>query len=159
MTDWRDEAACRDVPEGMTRAQWVKVFVRNKLPEPRTYTQSYARARAVCERCPVLDDCREYALSEGELYGMWGGLSPNERKDLRREMRGGRMPHGYSHGCRCQSCRENEMARHERRRGGGLCVNDDRHGTENGYVNFGCRCLACVGAARYARSQRRREAS
>ncbi|WP_342448045.1 WhiB family transcriptional regulator [Trueperella pyogenes] len=29
----------------------------------------------MCQSCPVLDECREYALSHNEPYGVWGGLS------------------------------------------------------------------------------------
>lgn len=41
-----------------------------------------SEAVEVCKRCPVLDECREYALSEGEEYGVWGGLLPEERADI-----------------------------------------------------------------------------
>lgn len=39
-----------------------------------------AAAKAVCARCPVLDLCREHALSAREPYGVWGGLSETERE-------------------------------------------------------------------------------
>ena len=41
------------------------------------------RAKEICQRCPVLRECREYALSVGEPYGVWGGLSASERAALR----------------------------------------------------------------------------
>jgi len=37
-----------------------------------------------CSTCPVIDQCREYALNH-ELYGYWGGLTPIERKRIRKE--------------------------------------------------------------------------
>lgn len=40
-------------------------------------------AKAVCAGCPVKRQCLEYALKEGEINGIWGGLDPAERK-LRR---------------------------------------------------------------------------
>ncbi|MEU6738818.1 WhiB family transcriptional regulator [Streptosporangium sandarakinum] len=42
-----------------------------------------ARAKAVCARCPVLTDCRAYAVRSGEPEGIWGGLTVRERRGLR----------------------------------------------------------------------------
>lgn len=39
-----------------------------------------ARARAVCRPCPILRDCLAYALETSQLFGVWGGLTPSERK-------------------------------------------------------------------------------
>jgi WhiB family redox-sensing transcriptional regulator len=41
-------------------------------------------ARAVCSGCPVRDDCLQWALSTGQAAGVWGGLTPDERRALRR---------------------------------------------------------------------------
>ena len=52
-----------------------------------------ARAKRVCESCPVLQQCRVHALSVQEPYGVWGGLSESERDDLiRGRQRSLRMP-------------------------------------------------------------------
>jgi WhiB family redox-sensing transcriptional regulator len=42
------------------------------------------RARAVCSGCPVRDECLQWALSTGQAAGVWGGLTPDERRALRR---------------------------------------------------------------------------
>jgi WhiB family redox-sensing transcriptional regulator len=41
-------------------------------------------ARRICARCPVRRPCLDYALAAGEEYGIWGGLNPQERKNLKR---------------------------------------------------------------------------
>jgi len=41
-------------------------------------------ARAICRRCPVIKECREYALLY-EREGFWGGLSEAERRSVRRK--------------------------------------------------------------------------
>lgn len=41
-------------------------------------------AKAVCAVCPVLAECRAYALETGQRFGVWGGLSANERQQIRR---------------------------------------------------------------------------
>lgn len=45
---------------------------------------SYARAKAICAACPVVQDCGEYAIRNGIEDGVYGGLSPNERARMRR---------------------------------------------------------------------------
>lgn len=53
-------------------------------PEAGDY-RAAERAKAVCARCPVIDDCLRHALtSPVEQHGVWGGLTPNERSQLRR---------------------------------------------------------------------------
>lgn len=44
-------------------------------------------AKAVCAACDVRAQCLEYALDRNEVFGVWGGLSPQERKRLRRPIR------------------------------------------------------------------------
>lgn len=41
-----------------------------------------ARARAVCNACAVRKECLEYALQIREPYGIWGGCTEAERKQL-----------------------------------------------------------------------------
>lgn len=38
-----------------------------------------ARAKQICWTCPVLESCREHALTVEEPYGVWGGMSESER--------------------------------------------------------------------------------
>lgn len=44
---------------------------------------------AVCGRCSVRLACLEYALSAGEHFGVWGGMSERERRRIRRDRRQG----------------------------------------------------------------------
>lgn len=47
----------------------------------------YAAARRICNACPAIDDCRDYALTAREPFGMWGGLTPTERRAIQKEAR------------------------------------------------------------------------
>lgn len=38
------------------------------------------RARRVCSRCEVQAECLAHALNHGERYGVWGGFTPEERR-------------------------------------------------------------------------------
>jgi WhiB family redox-sensing transcriptional regulator len=46
-----------------------------------------AEAKAICAGCPVRLECLAYALDSGEAYGVWGGLSEDERRAMRRQRR------------------------------------------------------------------------
>jgi WhiB family redox-sensing transcriptional regulator len=71
---WRSQARCRDLG-------W-RVF----FPEPEEGPQS-DEAKAICAECPVEPDCLQYALTAKEDYGVWGGTTPRERRQMRRRPR------------------------------------------------------------------------
>ena len=66
---WRDQALCAQAdPE---------VFFPERGGSPRA-------ARRVCARCPVRRQCLQWALENDERYGIWGGLTEDQRQKLRR---------------------------------------------------------------------------
>jgi len=71
--DWRAQAACR----GQTAMFYP----------PRGQTAEYMAAVAMCRTCPVREPCLEYALSSVEEFGVWGGTSHRERRNIRRARR------------------------------------------------------------------------
>ncbi|MEO7126844.1 MAG: WhiB family transcriptional regulator [Nakamurella sp.] len=72
--DWRHRALCRDEdPE-------LFFPVGNSGPA----LLQIAEAKTVCERCPVREQCLEFALATGQDAGVWGGLSEDERRSLKR---------------------------------------------------------------------------
>jgi WhiB family redox-sensing transcriptional regulator len=46
---------------------------------------STREAKGVCKGCEVRLECLEYALAQGEKFGIWGGLSERERRRVRRQ--------------------------------------------------------------------------
>ena len=72
--DWRDRAACLEVdpelffPIGNTGPALLQID----------------EAKAVCRRCPVVDTCLKWAIETGQDAGVWGGLSEDERRALKR---------------------------------------------------------------------------
>lgn len=46
-----------------------------------------AQAKLICMTCRVQQQCLSYALETGQVDGVWGGASPEERKALRRGLR------------------------------------------------------------------------
>ena len=49
--------------------------------------KSTREAKAVCRACPVREECLDFAMRNGERFGIWGGLSERERRRLRRTRR------------------------------------------------------------------------
>ena len=41
-----------------------------------------AAAKAICAGCPVLQECRRHALTVREPYGVWGGLTEDDRNAI-----------------------------------------------------------------------------
>ncbi|MCI4146600.1 WhiB family transcriptional regulator [Streptomyces albogriseolus] len=42
------------------------------------------RAKAVCRRCPVREQCLAWALRHEEVDGIWGGTTEGERRAMAR---------------------------------------------------------------------------
>ena len=72
--DWRHKAACLDedpelfFPIGNTGPALLQI----------------EEAKQVCRRCEVRDACLQWALEAGQDHGVWGGLSEDERRALKR---------------------------------------------------------------------------
>ena len=72
--DWRDKAACLTVdPE-------LFFPVGNTGPA----IMQIAEAKKVCARCDVRAECLQWALEAGQDHGVWGGLSEDERRAMKR---------------------------------------------------------------------------
>lgn len=56
-------------------------------PGDEVEESAYDEARAICEACPVRATCQSEAMANREEYGMWGGLTPLERRRIRRKQR------------------------------------------------------------------------
>jgi WhiB family redox-sensing transcriptional regulator len=72
-TDWRDLATCR----GLDPDLFFPVSTSGA-----SLTEIDA-ARRVCHRCPVLTPCLRWALDLGQVHGIWGGTTEEERRALR----------------------------------------------------------------------------
>ena len=48
-----------------------------------------AAAKAICMLCEVRMECLEWSMATGQDAGVWGGLSEEERRALRRARRRG----------------------------------------------------------------------
>jgi len=69
----------------LTRPNYQKDAACREIPNPEIFfpsagdTESLKAAKALCNICPVISNCLEYALGNNERYGIWGGKSTRER--------------------------------------------------------------------------------
>ncbi len=72
--DWRHDAICRD--------EDPELFFPVGTSGPAL--MQIAEAKTVCRRCPVTEQCLAWALESGQDSGVWGGMSEDERRALKR---------------------------------------------------------------------------
>lgn len=130
--EWRLRAACA--------GSWDDMYPAH--PGDRRYRLP---AKQLCVPCPVRRDCLRYAMdterSEYERFGVWGGLTPEERQEL--AVAEG-LPSGHKHG-------------------GHLGPQPINHGTPEGarahYRRGEQPCPPCAQANRLASAESRERAS
>lgn len=72
MEYWQEHAACRGVDPDLF------------FPERG---ETNREAKRICLTCPVRVRCLDYALAEGEWLGIWGGMTPRDRRRERTRRR------------------------------------------------------------------------
>lgn len=71
---WRNRSACLD--------QEPELFFPIGSSGPARLQE--AQAKAVCRRCEVAETCLSWAIDSGQDAGVWGALSEDERRSLKR---------------------------------------------------------------------------
>jgi len=82
--DWRHEAAC------LTEDPELFFPVGNTGPA----LLQIEEAKKVCARCSVKDRCLHWALETGQDHGVWGGMSEDERRAMKRRQARSRLRAG-----------------------------------------------------------------
>jgi WhiB family transcriptional regulator, redox-sensing transcriptional regulator len=72
--DWQLVAACRGVDSSL--------FFHPEGERGAARSAREASAKEVCMRCPVRAECATHALTVREPYGVWGGLTEDEREAM-----------------------------------------------------------------------------
>jgi WhiB family redox-sensing transcriptional regulator len=72
--DWRNDAACRDNDPDL--------FFPIGSTGPAV--EQADEAKKVCMTCDVREQCLEFALASNQDAGIWGGLTEDERRTLKR---------------------------------------------------------------------------
>ena len=69
--------------EGVECEQVPEIYFPDQH-ETRISTPAVKTAKQICGRCPIQDLCLDYAFDSQEPFGIWGGLTPEERRQIRR---------------------------------------------------------------------------
>lgn len=79
---WTDDAACRGLP-----LEWF-------FPPKSQGDATYQEGKAVCAGCTVTAECLALTddfIATGDRYGLFGGMTPSERKKERWKQLGTRL--------------------------------------------------------------------
>jgi len=55
---------CESVPD---------IYFPEDIPDREVREKAIQTAKALCADCPVFDLCRDYAVTTGQEFGIWGG--------------------------------------------------------------------------------------
>jgi WhiB family redox-sensing transcriptional regulator len=72
--DWRNDAACKDENPDVFFPIGTTGIAVDQVED----------AKRICARCPVQEPCLEFALASNQDAGVWGGLTEDERRTLKR---------------------------------------------------------------------------
>lgn len=73
-TDWRAAGACLSADPDLFFP----------IATGTAAAREVARAQQICARCQVRQECLDFAIRTGEMHGVWGGTTPEERIRARR---------------------------------------------------------------------------
>ena len=82
---WQSSGACRDLPSEM--------FFHPDGERGPSRRNREKKALAICATCPVILQCRKQALQIQEPYGIWGGLTEDDRIAILNKRLGHAIPH------------------------------------------------------------------
>lgn len=68
---WQQLGTCRELP--------TEMFFHPDGERGPNRRNREKKAKAVCAACPVIEQCREHGLSVQEPFGIWGGLTEDDR--------------------------------------------------------------------------------
>ena len=85
MRGWQRHAGCRDTdPE---------LFFPTGRDDSHLVEEHLRVVRPICRACPVLIECRRWALETGQEHGLWAATTPTQRRQERRQAREQRRLH------------------------------------------------------------------
>jgi WhiB family redox-sensing transcriptional regulator len=69
--EWQEQGACQEADS--------RLFFHPEAERGPARRKRASAALAFCARCPVMRECREHGLKVREPYGIWGGLTEEDR--------------------------------------------------------------------------------
>ena len=75
--EWKPRASCINVDS--------LIFIPSEI-RGKSISKNYQQAKKYCFQCPVRTECLAYALVHNLDVGIFGGLTPQERKNLHNKL-------------------------------------------------------------------------
>ena len=74
---WQERSNCKDVDPDL--------FFLEPLLRGKEKREKERKAKAICKGCPVINECLEHAMRTPEYFGVWGGMTADQRNALLRK--------------------------------------------------------------------------
>jgi WhiB family redox-sensing transcriptional regulator len=74
LPDWHEQAACKRMDPALF------------FPRAGESIRLIRLAKETCRGCPVQKPCLDWAVTTIEPFGIWGGVTERERRQLRRRV-------------------------------------------------------------------------
>jgi WhiB family redox-sensing transcriptional regulator len=78
--DFSTYGSCSNPDEQYDPDWWFPEEKPGRVTWSRTYEAN--TARNICKSCPILVECRDYALQYHGITGIWGGMDRHERREM-----------------------------------------------------------------------------
>ena len=72
--EWQLRARCRGLP--------TAIFFASDGERGERRVAHEEQAKKVCRSCPVRRECLHYAVTSAEAWGIWGAMTPIERRRI-----------------------------------------------------------------------------
>ncbi len=74
---WQEQSNCKDADSDL--------FFLEPLLRGKQKREKERKAKAICKACPVVNECLDHAMRTPEYFGVWGGMTADERNALLRK--------------------------------------------------------------------------
>jgi len=74
---WQEQSNCRNADSDL--------FFLDPSMRGKVKSEKEKAAKKICKGCPVIEQCLKHALSIPEFYGVWGGMTADQRNALLRQ--------------------------------------------------------------------------
>ena len=74
---WQEESNCREADSDL--------FFLDPSMRGREKHKKEHEAKKICKGCPVIEQCLDHALAVPEFFGVWGGMTADQRNSILRK--------------------------------------------------------------------------
>jgi len=68
---WQEDGKCKEAD--------TEIFFLDSGERGKQKREKQRKAKAICKGCPVVNECLQHAMKTPEYFGVWGGMTADER--------------------------------------------------------------------------------